>query len=54
VKNLQHDFFRADAVFTMAADGRRRTRVFDTAADRYGGIYAAELDWQARPRRARR
>jgi Tol biopolymer transport system component len=51
VKHIQHDFFSADAVFTMAADGRRRTRVFDTAADREGGIYASELDWQPRPRR---
>lgn len=52
VKSIQHSGFGADAVFTMGADGRRRTRVFDTAADRYGGIYATRLDWQpqARPR----
>jgi Tol biopolymer transport system component len=54
VKNIQHDFFSADAVFTMATDGRRRTRIFDTAADRYGGIYATELDWQPRPPRPHR
>jgi Tol biopolymer transport system component len=54
VKNFQHDFFRADAVLTMAADGRRRTRVFDTATARFGGIFASELDWQPRPRRAHR
>jgi Tol biopolymer transport system component len=50
VKTFQHDGFRADAILTMGADGRRRTRVFDTAVDRYGGIYASELDWQPRPR----
>jgi dipeptidyl aminopeptidase/acylaminoacyl peptidase len=54
VKNFQHDGFSADAILTMAADGRRRTRVFDTATDRYGGIFASDLDWQPRPPRAHR
>jgi dipeptidyl aminopeptidase/acylaminoacyl peptidase len=54
VKLIQHDFFNADAIFTMGADGRRRTPIFDTAADRYGGIYVSRLDWQPRPRRAHR
>lgn len=51
VKNIQHEFFEAEAIFTMRADGRRRTRIYDTATDRYAGIYASRLDWQARPRR---
>jgi TolB protein len=51
LKNFQRSGFRADAILTMGADGRRRTRIFDTAVDRYSGIYASELDWQPRPRR---
>jgi Tol biopolymer transport system component len=51
VKTIEHGGFRADAVFAMGSDGRRRTRVFDTVGARIDvGIYATRLDWQPRPR----
>ena len=54
VKTLEHGGFRADAVFTMGSDGRRRTRVFDTVGARINvGIYASRLDWQPRYRKPR-
>jgi len=57
VKTLQHSGFSADAVFTMGANGRRRSRIFDTVGARVdAGIYASRLDWQPRlhPRSRRR
>ena len=52
VKSIQHSGFSADAVFTMGAAGRRRTRIFDTVGAPVDvGIYASRLDWQPRPRR---
>ena len=52
VKTIEHGGFSAQAVFTMGSDGRRRTRVFDTADSpiNVGGIYASRLDWQPRLR----
>jgi Tol biopolymer transport system component len=48
VKKLDYSGFRADAVFMMGADGRRRTRVFNTVGALNIGIYASRLDWQPR------
>ena len=53
VKDIYYgNYFSADVVFTMGADGQRRTRVFETGG--YKGNYASRLDWQPRPQRAHR
>ena len=49
MKSLEYSGFGADAVFTMGADGRHRTRIFNTVEGPVDiGIYASRLDWQPR------
>ena len=51
VKSIRRSGFSADALLTMGADGRRRTRVFDTVGARVPvGNYISRLDWQPRRR----